>query len=426
MQDGDAELPPGWRVAPLDEIVDAFYSGGTPSTGFPAYWNGSIPWITGADIVDQKVVRPRRWLSVEGARCGGTNVVPSGGLLIVTRTGVGKVAIAPYDVAISQDITGAIPRDGRVTGQFLYWWLATNSKRLEKLRQGTSINGVVREDLAALRIPVPPMDQQRQIASVLSAIDDAIGKTEAVIAATERLRAALLQELLTRGMPGWHTEWKTVPGIGTIPACWEVVRLRQIAEVRAGFALGPERRPKTNPRPYLTVTNVQPDRVALKERRYMEVSPQEYESRHLLAGDIVLVEGHAQLSELGRAAIVPPSAAGFTYQNHLFRVRADPTRSINRFLCAHINGPRGRAYFRSFGGTTSGLNTVSTANVQDLPVPLPSLEEQRLIGRVASAVDARLLTEQGALQHLVSVGSSVADALLSGPGRSNALVRASG
>ena len=160
MQDGSIWLPPGRRVVALGEVIGAFYSGGTPSTGNPAYWGGSIPWITGADIVDQKVSQPRRWLSVEGARCGATNVVPARGLLIVTRTGVGKVAIAPYDVAISQDITGAIPRDGRVTAQFLYWWLATNSNRLEALRQGTSINGVLREDLAALRIPVPPVDQQ--------------------------------------------------------------------------------------------------------------------------------------------------------------------------------------------------------------------------------------------------------------------------
>ena len=60
---------------------------------------------------------------------------------------------------------------------------------------------------------------------VLDSIDDAIERTEAVIAATERLRDALLHELLTRGVPGWHSEWKEAPGLGTIPACWEVVRL---------------------------------------------------------------------------------------------------------------------------------------------------------------------------------------------------------
>ena len=63
----------------------------------------------------------------------------------------------------------------------------------------------------------PPLSEQRAIAAVLDAIDEAIERTEAVISATERLRDALLHELLTRGVPGWHTEWRNVLGLGTIP-----------------------------------------------------------------------------------------------------------------------------------------------------------------------------------------------------------------
>ena len=74
-------------------------------------------------------------------------------------------------------------------------------------------------------VSLPPLPEQRAIAGVLDSIDEAIESAEAVIVATERLRDALLHELLTRGVPGWHTEWKDVPGIGTIPTDWEVVRL---------------------------------------------------------------------------------------------------------------------------------------------------------------------------------------------------------
>ena len=82
----------------------------------------------------------------------------------------------------------------------------------------------------AFPLLLPPLPEQRAIAAVLDAIDDAIERTEAVITATERLRDALLHELLTRGVPGWHTQWKDVPGIGTIPAAWEVVRLGEVLE----------------------------------------------------------------------------------------------------------------------------------------------------------------------------------------------------
>ena len=63
---------------------------------------------------------------------------------------------------------------------------------------------------------------------MLDSIDDAIEGAEAVIAATEGLRNALLHDLLTRGLPGQHTEFRDVPGLGTIPADWDVVRLGDV------------------------------------------------------------------------------------------------------------------------------------------------------------------------------------------------------
>ena len=87
-----------------------------------------------------------------------------------------------------------------------------------------------------LRLPIllPPLAEQRRIAAILDAIDEAIERTEAVIAATERLRDALLHDLLTLGVPGWHSEWRDVPGLGVIPSDWEVVRLGDVAEVVGG------------------------------------------------------------------------------------------------------------------------------------------------------------------------------------------------
>ena len=65
---------------------------------------------------------------------------------------------------------------------------------------------------------------------MLDSIDDAIEGAEAVIAATEGLRDALLHDLLTRGLPGQHTEFRDVPGLGAIPADWDVVLLRDKLE----------------------------------------------------------------------------------------------------------------------------------------------------------------------------------------------------
>ena len=107
-------------------------------------------------------------------------------------------------------------------------------ENLSRLNRATGVPGLNRDDVYSLSRSLPPLPEQRAIAAVLDAIGEAIERTEAAIAATERLRDALLHELLTRGVPGWHTAWKDVPGLGTIPACWDAVRLGEVAEVLMG------------------------------------------------------------------------------------------------------------------------------------------------------------------------------------------------
>jgi predicted metal-dependent hydrolase len=69
---------------------------------------------------------------------------------------------------------------------------------------------------------------------VLDSIDETIERTQAVITATEQLRDAMRHELLTRGLPGWHSHWYESSRFGVIPTNWKVVRLDEIAHVVGG------------------------------------------------------------------------------------------------------------------------------------------------------------------------------------------------
>ena len=325
---------------------------------------------------------------------------------------MGLVGIAGELMGASQDITLLAPTEA-ADQSFLCRTLISKAGLLQQRSRGTTIRGVSREDVDSLPIFLPPLPEQRAIAAVLDSIDDAIEGTEAVIAATGQLRNSLLHQLLTRGIPGWHTEWMEVPGLGTIPADWEVVRLGDVCEVTSGISMGPHRSPQNNPRPYLTVANVQADHVTIGERRMMELTETEYQSRTLRTDDIVLVEGHAQIAQLGRAAIVPPEADGFTFQNHLFRIRPNQ-RCDSIFVCAYVNSHGGRRYFGAFDGTTSGLNTVSAANVKALPLPFPTIKEQRSVASALHGVDATLRGARTERDSLRILKDSTANAMLTG------------
>jgi len=218
-------------------------------------------------------------------------------VLVVTRTGVGKVAVAPYDLAISQDITGLVVRQEIIRSDFLYWWLVTYSSKLKQKRQGTSINGILREDLEELRLVLPPRNLQQKIAESLGAIDTVIERTEAVIKAIRKLREIVIQEVLTYGVPGWHKEWKHAPGIGNIPTCWSVVRLEQVADIQTGRAVGKPAGPASLlTLPYLSVANVKDGYLDLSVVKTMQVTDEELRRFSLREGDVLFTEGGTQTS----------------------------------------------------------------------------------------------------------------------------------
>ena len=126
----------------------------------------------------------------------------------------------------------ARPSQATVNGSFLARILASRESAQEfgRIANGITRFGLTLDATRNLPILLPPLPEQRAIAAVLDSIDDAIERTDAVIAATEQLRDSLLHQLLTHGVPGWHTKWKDAPGLGTIPAGWEVIRLGEVLE----------------------------------------------------------------------------------------------------------------------------------------------------------------------------------------------------
>ena len=217
---------------------------------------GNIPWITGADFTSKGIGEVRRYVSAAAVRNTSTNVVEKGNLLIVTRTGVGKLAIAPFDVAVSQDITGVYPNSERVDPWFLYHRMQQGLDDLKKLNQGTSINGILRSDLLNYAIDLPPLGIQRRIAEILSTVDEAIEQTEALIAKTQQIKTGLMHDLFTRGVTpdgrlrptrGQAPDLYKQSQLGWIPREWTVRRLQEIATVDRGrFSV----RPRDDPRYY--------------------------------------------------------------------------------------------------------------------------------------------------------------------------------
>ncbi len=193
-------LPRHWEVVRLGDVAARTFSGGTPSTKVPEYWNGGIPWTTSAIISEDAVLltQYQKSISSRGLERSSSKLVPAGSLIVGTRVGVGKAVVATFDIAISQDLTALLLNDG-VIPLFLAYALKSDlvREKISGITRGTTIKGVPRKDLMNVPTPLPPLPEQREIARILQAVDRKIEAEERREAALEAVFKALLHDLMT-------------------------------------------------------------------------------------------------------------------------------------------------------------------------------------------------------------------------------------
>jgi len=199
-----------------------------------------------------------------------------------------------------------------------------------------------------------------------------------------------------------------------MPASWQMTTISRIADVGSGVTLNQDRSPRSNGYRYLTVVNVQRDHIDLTEERYLELWPSEVPSRLLKKSDILVVEGHANSSEIGRAAMVNEQTEGMTFQNHLFRVRVKTDEMIPAFLLYSLNCERVRRHWNAICNTSSGLNTINRRQLRRLEIPKPPRAEQEEIVTLIEASKATIRSCEGKLDALAKLKKSLLQNLLTG------------
>lgn len=178
--------------------VCKFLNGGTPRRDVAHYFTGNNPWITSADINEDEVYveKARFYITEEAIENSATKLVPQGNILLVSRTGVGKVAINKVDVCISQDFTGILPNQKLLDVKFLYWYLKQSKSYFSRHQRGATIQGITREIIENLELPLPPLPDQEHIARVLDEVDGLRRKRRETIAKLEELTESIFLETL--------------------------------------------------------------------------------------------------------------------------------------------------------------------------------------------------------------------------------------
>ena len=306
------------------------------------------------------------------------------------------------------------PLKSTLDGEYLHYALGTNNakRQFRMYANGITRFGLRAADIERVAIPRPTLPEQRKIAAILSAVDDAIEKTRAVIDQVQVVKRGLMQELLTRGLPGRHTRFKQTE-IGEIPEDWDVVSLADSGAKVTSGSRGWAKNYSNAGALFLRITNLARNTVRLQlgDTRRVALPQGTAESRRtrVQAGDLVI----SITADLGMVGVIPEGIGEAYVNQHLALVRLPNCQLRPEFAGYFLATGTSLNRFNRLNdsGAKAGLNLPT---ILKLTVPLPPRDEQDTILRILTTTEDRLVLEERKSAELATAKSALMSALLAG------------
>ena len=164
-----------WKEYTLSEVLHLI-GGGTPKTSIPEYWDGDIPWLSVTDFNNGRkyCYSAEKSITDKGLKESSTQILKKGQVIISARGTVGVVSMLGKDMAFNQSSYGIDANPEYTCNDYLYYWLKNALSVFLTNSYGAVFNTITKSTFENISILLPPLPEQRAIASVLSSLDDKI------------------------------------------------------------------------------------------------------------------------------------------------------------------------------------------------------------------------------------------------------------
>ena len=288
-------------------------------------------------------------------------------------------------------------------------------RALVQRSNATAQAGVYLGELARIRIECPLLSEQHRIAAILDTIDEAIRKTEQVIAKLQQMKQGLLHDLLTRGIdengelrdPERHPEQFQDSPLGRIPKAWGACALRDSCLTGGSYGSGAPARPYDPDLPrYVRITDI------THEGRLDPLTRASIS--HAAATPYILTEGDLLFARSG-------ATVGKTYlydgpcahAGYVIRFVVDRKKALPSFV---FGWTKGQTYARWILRTLrqGAQPNINASEYARLPLALPPLPEQLQIVEMVHQIERRATSELQGLNKLRKLQHGLMDDLLTG------------
>ena len=407
-------IPYDWEFVSIEEIVSnekgSIRMGpfGSQLKKSELVENGPIKVYGQENVMKNDFTLGNRFITVEKfKKLQGFEILP-GDVLLTMMGSVGFATVFPKDaqrgimdshlLRIRVNLEKILPEYMAL----LFTGYSLIKMQIQRLSQGAIMSGLNTSLVKAIKIPLPPLEEQKKIAEVLRSIDEAIQAVDESITRLERLKKGAMETLLTRGIN--HTRFKTVELNGRkieIPEEWEVVELGEVAE-RRNESVNPANMGNV---PFVGLEHIEPGNIRLSQ--WGNSSEVKSSKSKFYPGDILYGKLRPYLD---KAVIADFEGICST---DIIVIKAKEDKTIPEYLIWVIHS---KGFIEYAKKTMKGVNHPRTSwkSIKQFQIPLPPLEEQKKIAEILRTIDEAIEAKRAKKEKLERMKKAVMEKLLTG------------
>lgn len=235
-----------WKEVILEDCTSIIFSGGTPNTKNEDFWNGSIRWLSSGETRKTFIYDTEKKITELGIKNSSTKLAKKDDVVIAsagqghTR---GQTSLCKVDTYINQSLISLRSDKNKVDPNYLFYNIYSRYNELRQISDGHSIRGsLTTKIIKDLKIKLPPLDEQKAIANILSSLDEKIEINNKINDTLENMAQELFKRWFVdfefpdeNGEPYRSSGGEMVDSdLGLIPKGWEVKFLELISKIKSG------------------------------------------------------------------------------------------------------------------------------------------------------------------------------------------------
>lgn len=374
------------RQEKLSELLDISI-GRTPSRSEPSYWGKGYHWVSIRDLSSKIVTETKEQITnraVTDARC---KIVKKGTLLFSFKLTIGKMAFAGCDLFTNEAIAAfAIKDEKQLNPEFLYYALqsATYGGSNQAV-MGKTLNS---KSLAAIKIPLPPLDDQIRIANLLGKVEELVIQRKQHIQQLEDLLRSVFLDMFgdpVRNEKGW--------AIGSLSAYGSFKNGLNFSKGENGVTVR-----------YLGVGDFR-SKAALKDFNslaFIELNELPAEDYFLHDEDLLFVRSNGNRELVGRCMAVYPGTEKATFSGFCIRFRISDA-ALQATYVAHLFRSIAFRHIIFQGGQGANIQNINQKTLSSLPIPIPDEGLQSQFAAIVENIESLKSRYQQSLVDLESL-----------------------